>query len=218
VNVVPSFDPFSLLPRIHAQTLGGEQVLPPQLAFGIPVLAPEALNLKVSDIDSQRMVIRVCQGKGKKDRQVPLSPRLLSWLRQYYHRFRPHHWLFPSRPGGDRPWHPSTIQRTCKQAARLAKLNKNVTVHTLRHSYATALLEANVDVRTIQMLLGHSNLRTTARYTHVSRQRLDQTVSPLDLLPEGQDTLPEGPLADGACEWPTSSDDTPPSTNDSDPT
>jgi site-specific recombinase XerD len=177
----------------------------------------EALHLKVGDIDSQRMVIRIRQGKGNKDREVPLSGRLLRWLRRYYRSFRPQHWLFPARPGGDRPWHPSTIQRVCREAAARAGLTKKVTVHTLRHSYATTLLEAGVNVRTIQMLLGHSSLRTTARYTHVSREALQQTVSPLDLIPDDPATTGQGPPVEPPCDWPTSSADTPPPTNESDP-
>jgi len=181
----------------------------------------EALQLKLSDIDSQRMVIRIRQGKGNKDREVPLSPRLLVWLRRYYQTFRPKDWLFPARPGGNRPWHPSTIQRSCRQAAARAGLTKKITVHTLRHSYATTLMESGVNVRTIQMLLGHSNLRTTARYTHVSREALQQTVSPLDLIPDDPPTTAEGPatgpVVEPPCGWPTSSGDTPPSTNENAP-
>lgn len=178
----------------------------------------EALHLKVGHIDSQRMVIRICQGKGNKDREVPLSPSLLIWLRRYYQTFRPQHWLFPARPAGDRPWHPTTIQQACRKAAQRAGLTKKVTVHTLRHSYATTLLESGVNVRTIQMLLGHSSLRTTARYTHVSREALQQTVSPLDLIPHDPAATGQGPPAEPPCGWPTSSEDTPPNTNESDPT
>ncbi len=173
----------------------------------------EALQLKVGDIDSQRMVIRICQGKGKKDREVPLSPCLLNWLRQYYRTYRPAHELFPARPGGNRPWHPNTIQRACRKAAQRAGLTKRVTVHTLRHSYATTLMESGVNLRTIQMLLGHNNLRTTARYTHVSRETLQQTISPLDLIPDDPAAAGGEPAVEPPCVWPTSSDDMPPPTN-----
>jgi integrase/recombinase XerD len=177
----------------------------------------EALQLKVGDIDSQRMVIRICQGKGKKDREVPLSPCLLGWLRRYYRTFRPQYRLFPARPGSDRSWHPSTIQGTCRKAAERAGLTKKVTVHTLRHSYATTLMESGVNLRTIQMLLGHSNLRTTARYTHVSRETLQQTISPLDLIGDDPAVVGGEPAVEPPCVWPTSSDDTPPNTNGHDP-
>ena len=173
----------------------------------------EALHLKVGDIDSQRMVIRIRHGKGNKDREVPLSPCLLNWLRQYYRTYRPSDHLFPARPGGTRPWSPSTIQSTCRKAAARAGLTKRVTVHTLRHSYATTLMESGVNMRTIQLLLGHNNLRTTTRYTHVTRETLQQTLSPLDLIPDDPSVADEEPAVEPPCVWPTSSDDTPPNTN-----
>ena len=113
------------------------------------------------------MVIRVRQGKGRKDRYVMLSPRLLDLLREYWKAARPTQWLFP----GDVPGQPisgKAVHKICVQAARTAGLAKQVTVHTLRHSFATHLLEAGTDIRTIQILLGHRNLKTTAIYTHVS--------------------------------------------------
>lgn len=136
--------------------------------YGAGLRLTEALRLKPKDIDSRRMAIRVEQGKGRHDRYVTLSPALLETLRDYYREYRPEgKWLFPSR-NPDHPTHPTGVQRVCRTAARKAGLSKRVTTHTLRHSFATNLLEAGVDLRTIQMLLGHSSLNTTALYLHVA--------------------------------------------------
>lgn len=140
----------------------------------------EALSLKVSDIDSDRMIIHVRQGKGHKDRTVMLSPQLLEVLREHV-RVRPGEWLFTGRLG-DRPLHATAIQRSFAEARRAAGIGKHATVHTLRHSFATHLLEAGTDLRLIQTLLGHNSVRTTEIYTHVSAQRLRATPSPLDRL------------------------------------
>jgi integrase/recombinase XerD len=141
----------------------------------------EVVALRASDIDSQRMVLRVCQGKGKKDRYVMLSPKLLEVLRDYYRVYRPTASLFFGQDK-ERPLHRRTVLVTCQRIARRAGLTKRVTVHTLRHSFATHLLEAGVDLRTIQALLGHRSLRTTALYTFVSPERVAATPSPLDFL------------------------------------
>lgn len=141
----------------------------------------EALALKVSDIDSERMVINVRQGKGRKDRTVMLSPQLLMMLRSYARQVRPREWVFPGR-SLDRPLNATAVQRTCARACRAAGLSKHASVHTLRHSFATHLLEAGTDLRVIQTLLGHRSVNTTAIYTHVSTQRLHNTPSPLDCL------------------------------------
>jgi integrase/recombinase XerD len=143
----------------------------------------EVVALRAADIDSQRMVLRVCQGKGQKDRIVMLSPRLLEVLREYYKASRPTATLFFGKDKG-RPLDCSTVRRACRLIARRAGLTKRVTPHTLRHSFATHLLEAGVDLRTIQALLGHRSLRTTALYTFVSPERVAATPSPLDLLSE----------------------------------
>jgi len=140
----------------------------------------EARQLKVSDVDSSRMLLRVEQGKGAKDRYVPLATRLLSQLREYYRQFRPQSWLFPGQTA-EEPLSSRVIQRSCRDAGRLAKLAKPVTPHILRHCYATHLLEAGVDLLTIQRLLGHKHLSTTLGYLHVCPQRVSQTTSPLDL-------------------------------------
>ena len=142
----------------------------------------EAANLLVSDIDSGRQVIAVRQGKGQKDRFVILSPKLLELLRRYWRIYRPTPYLFE----GDIPGCPinrGSINSLCQRAASAAKLSKPVTPHSLRHSFATHLLEAGTDLRTIQLLLGHNSLRTTAVYLHISNLALRQTTSPLDLLP-----------------------------------
>jgi site-specific recombinase XerD len=143
----------------------------------------ELVNLKIPDIDSKRMVIRVEQGKGQKDRYVMLSAVLLGILRAYWTQHKPTSWLFPGTDPNqalDR----RTVQIICGAAARRAGLRKRVSPHTLRHTFATHLLEAGTDIRTIQALLGHRSLRTTALYTYVSPERVVATRSPLDTLEE----------------------------------
>ncbi len=141
----------------------------------------EAVALKVTDIDNRRMVIRVEQGKGRKDRYVMLSPKLLGILREYWKAHRTEHWLFPGAKGR----HISTeaVRHVCKLACRASGLKKNVTPHSLRHSFATHMLEADVDLRKIQLLLGHRSISSTARYTHVAIDGVEKTRSPLDSLP-----------------------------------
>jgi len=141
----------------------------------------EATNLLITDIDSSRMIVQVRQGKGRKDRFVMLSPNLLTLLREYWRVYQPRDWLFPGQ-NRSRPINNATAYRICQQAARAAKLSKSISPHTLRHSFATHLLEAGTDLRTIQLLLGHRNLKTTAVYLHVSTLALSSTISPLDLL------------------------------------
>ena len=141
----------------------------------------EVTHLVVTDIDSGRMIVQVRQGKGRKDRFVMLSPTLLTLLRQYWKAYQPRHWLFPGQ-NRNHPINDATAYRICQQAARAAKLSKSVSPHCLRHSFATHLLEAGTDLRTIQLLLGHRNLKTTAVYLHVSTLALRSTTSPLDLL------------------------------------
>ena len=143
----------------------------------------EAVHLKPTAIDSRRMVIRVEQGKGQKDRYVMLSPALLEILRSYWRVARPREWLFP---GGDRPSEPITrdaVGQACQRALRLSGLSKPVTPHSLRHAFAVHLLEAGADVRTIQLLLGHRSLATTARYLRLATSKVCATASPLELLP-----------------------------------
>jgi len=150
-------------------------------AYAAGLRVSEAAQVRVCDIDSQRMVIRVVQGKRKKDRYTILSPLLLQMLRHYWWAARPKNYLFPGRGKGG-VVRSSTLQGVCTNARRAAGLAKEVTPHTLRHSFATHLLEAGTDLRVIQELLGHSSPRTTALYTHVSTKLIGQTKSPLDLL------------------------------------
>jgi integrase/recombinase XerD len=146
----------------------------------------ELARLKVSDVDSQRMVIHVQGGKGRRDRDVLLSPKLLDELRQHWHRLRrkPSVWLFPGNRGhaSDRPITPKAIYHACKRAAQRAAFQKVVHPHTLRHCFATHLLEAGADLRTIQILLGHRDLKETTIYLHLSQRHLHATASPLDSL------------------------------------
>jgi integrase/recombinase XerD len=146
----------------------------------------ELTHLKVSDIDSQRMVIRIQGGKGRKDRDVMLSPKLLEELRAHWCRLRrkPSSWLFPGNRAhrGDQPIDTKTVWNACKQAAQRAGIQKDVHPHTLRHSFATHLLEAGADLRTIQILLGHRDLEETTIYLHLSQRHLNATASPLDSL------------------------------------
>jgi integrase/recombinase XerD len=142
----------------------------------------EAVQLTIPAIDSQRMVLRVEQGKGQKDRYVMLSPKLLEILRAWWRVNRPRHWLFP----GDRPDHPitrSAVEQECQQAHQRSRILKPITPHSLRHAFAVHLLEAGTDVRTIQLLLGHRSLATTARYLRIATTKVCSTSSPLDLLP-----------------------------------
>ena len=147
----------------------------------------ELVQLKVSDIDSERMLIRIRQGKGKKDRNVMLSPRLLQELRNYWRAAnpKPETYLFPSKgthPNGDVPITSKSVWDAVQQAGVRAGLDKSVHPHTLRHCFATHLLESGADLRTIQLLLGHADLRTTSRYLHLSERHLKATRSPLDSL------------------------------------
>jgi site-specific recombinase XerD len=141
----------------------------------------EVVALKVSDIDSQRMVIRVRQGKGRTDRYVLLSPRLLTLLRTYWKAHHPTEWLFPGRVAGA-PLTTRQVNWICQEVRQHLGFTKVVSAHTLRHSFATHLLEAGTDLRSIQLLLGHRSLSTTARYLHVAPQVGMTVQSPLDLL------------------------------------
>ena len=142
----------------------------------------EAVRLTLSAIDSARMVIRVEQGKGQQDRYVMLSPKLLAILRDWWRVKRPPHWLFP----GDRPGQPMSerlVQEACQRARRRSGIPKPITPHSFRHAFAVHWLEAGTDLRTIQLLLGHRGLATTARYLQIATSRVCATTSPLDLLP-----------------------------------
>jgi site-specific recombinase XerD len=141
----------------------------------------EACRLKVADIDSDRMTLRVEQGKGAKDRYTLLSPRLLAELRRYWLVYRPGLWLFPSKDA-EHPISDATVQKIFYAAKDRAGITKQGGIHALRHAFATHLLEAGVDVHTIQRLMGHGSLSTTARYFHLAQKHLSGTASPLELL------------------------------------
>jgi site-specific recombinase XerD len=151
------------------------------VAYGAGLRVSEVVALKVGDIDSKRMVIRIEQGKGRKDRYVMLSPHLLELLRAWWKAARPQGWLFPGR---DRlqPMTTRQLNRACHAAADMAEIGKPVSMHTLRHSFATHLLEQNIDIRVIQVLLGHAKLDTTALYTRVATKTIQQVMSPLDRI------------------------------------
>lgn len=177
--------------KLFAKVRALKQLTILQTMYGAGLRIMEALNLQPGDIDSQRMVIRIRQGKGRKDRYVTLSPTLLETLREYYKGCRPKGiWLFPNR-NGDLATHPSTVQKACRRAARAAGLGKRVTTHTLRHSFATSLLEAGTDLRTIQILLGHGSLNTTAIYLHIAIGAQQSRREMADLLELAKNTQPE---------------------------
>ena len=150
-------------------------------AYAAGLRASEAVSFKVADIDSSRMLIQVRHGKGAKDRTVMLSPQLLAILRTYWRLARPREWLFPGRDES-KPIDVQVLHAACRSATKAAGLAKRVTVHTLRHSFATHLLESGVDIRIIQVLLGHNSLSTTARYTQVATTTIAKTRSPIDRL------------------------------------
>jgi site-specific recombinase XerD len=159
------------------------------VAYGAGLRASEVCALKVGDVDSQRMVLRVEQGKGRKDRYALLPPVLLEQLRAWWRvahaqgKMLPGGWLFPGLDPMD-PLSPRQLNRAIHAAAEDARIDKRVSMHTLRHSFATHLLEARVDIRVIQVLLGHKKLETTTTYTHVATELLRQVISPLERLPQ----------------------------------
>jgi site-specific recombinase XerD len=158
-------------------------------AYAAGLRISEATRLKLTDIDSQRMMLRVEQGKGQKDRYVMLSPQLLEILRAYWKLTHPEVWLFP----GDFPGRPitrSAVEQACQKARRVSGIKKPITPHSLRHGFASHLLEAGTNVRTIQLLMGHRSLATTARYLKVATTTVCATTSPFDLLPRPEPTPP----------------------------
>ena len=157
-----------------------------ETAYATGMRLGEVIHLLLTDIDSQRMVIRVEQGKGRKDRYVMLSPSLLETLRAYWRSQKPRTILFPGK-GGKEPLHPTSAQKAFQRARERARIEKPISFHTLRHTFATHLLEDGTNVRTIQSLLGHRSLESTQRYTHLAKNYLNQTKSPLDRL-RGEET------------------------------
>ena len=160
------------------------------VAYGAGLRVSEVANLKISDIDRDRMVLRVEQGKGRKDRNAMLSPRLLGLLEEWWQIGRPTTWLFPGRDP-IQPVSPRHIYRVVADTAAAIGIEKRVGPHTLRHSFATHLLEQGVDIRVIQVLLGHTKLDTTARYAHVASKVLREVTSPLDQLARLQPIPPK---------------------------
>ena len=158
------------------------------IAYGAGLRASEVVHLKVSDLDSERMVIRVEQGKGHKDRYAMLSPVLLERLRAWYRHARAQRQMLPGGwwfPGQDpiNPLSTRQLSRACHLAVKAAQIDKRVSLHSLRHSFATHLLEQNTDIRVIQVLLGHKKLETTALYSQVATRTLREVKSPLESLP-----------------------------------
>lgn len=156
------------------------------ISYGAGLRASEVCHLKVIDIDSERMLIHVEEGKGGKDRKAMLSPALLALLREYWRESRPRGWLFPGLPKIN-PLSARQLNRAFTSAKHKAGIVKPATLHTLRHSFATHLLEANTDIRVIQVLLGHAKLSTTARYAHVATKIIRDTISPFERLKQLQD-------------------------------
>ena len=156
-------------------------------AYATGLRTSEVVNLRVQDIDSARMLIRVQLGKGQKDRYVLLSPKLLDLLRIYWKAVRPSDWLFPGKRLGTHIGD-NRVQQVCREARKALGSHKQITIRMLRHCFATHLLDNGTNIRIIQLLLGHRRLETTAIYTHVSRQALAEVTSPLDLLPSTSDT------------------------------
>ena len=167
--------------RLFEATLNLKHRVLLMATYGAGLRVSEVARLRVSDIDSERMAIRVEQAKGAKDRYTLLSKRLLLELRRYWVAYRPKHWLFPLRDGVH-PIDPRSAQKIYYAAKRRAGITKRCGIHGLRHAFATHLLESGVDLHTIQRLLGHGHLGTTMRYFHLARPHLTATASPLDLL------------------------------------
>ena len=183
-----------------------------QTAYAAGLRVSEVVGLHVGDIDAARMLLHIRCAKGHKDRLVPLSVVLLEHLRDYWRQYRPRLWLFPGQTP-TRPLSIGQVQRICRQAMRDAGITKKASMHTLRHSYATHLLESGTDLATLQKLLGHNQLSTTLRYTHIQDPLLQQVRSPLDTLP-ALAPLPSRPPEVQPCTMSEpSSDDSPTATS-----
>ncbi len=169
------------------------------LLYSTGLRRAEVPRVKIEDIDSARMILHVKQGKGMRDRDLPMSPKLLDGLREYYRRHRPKIYLFPSskgRLGVDKPMSDKNVWHAVSEAAKRASVNKKIGVHTFRHSFATHLAEAGADLRTIQLLLGHSSLRHTVIYLHLSQRHLRTVPNPLDQITLRSDRKPQDPPED----------------------
>jgi site-specific recombinase XerD len=161
--------------------------------YSTGVRRAELVHLKIGDIDSKRMIIHVRQGKGSKDRDVPLSTKLLDTLREYWRWAKPKNYLFPGQGGENEPLTTKAVWHACQAAARRAGIPKKISPHCLRHSYATHLLESGADLRTIQLLLGHADIRHTTVYLHLSQRHLHAVANPLDALPVSDVTSAKPP-------------------------
>jgi len=168
--------------RLFASTVSFKQRVLLMTTYAAGLRVSEVCALKVSDIDSERMTIRVTQGKGAKDRYSLLSPRLLKDLRQYWQVERPREWLFPAALTPDKPLHAHGAQQMYYSARDRANITKRGGIHSLRHAFATHLLEGGTPVHTIQCLMGHGDIQTTLRYCHLTQQQVTATQSPLELL------------------------------------
>lgn len=166
--------------RLFRVTKNPKHLLMLKLCYGMGLRVSEIVNLKVSDIDSDRMQVLIQRAKGKKDRYVNLPKSVLESLREYYKIYKPKEYLFKGQYGG--AYAKRSAQAVFKEAMQKAKINKQIGIHGLRHSYATHLLEMGTDISLIQKLLGHNNLKTTLLYTHVSDKNLAKVKSPLDNL------------------------------------
>ena len=168
--------------RLFAALTNPRDLMALQTAYACGLRVSEVVRLRLADIDASRMTVHVRCAKGRKDRYVPLSAVLLDRLRDYWRECRPRDWLFPgARPGSHLSI--ASLQRACSRAVRACGFAKKASMHTLRHSYATHLLEAGTDLARLQKLLGHNQLSTTLIYAHVSQEHLQRAVSPLDTLP-----------------------------------
>jgi integrase/recombinase XerD len=176
--------------RLLAAVMDLKQRVILTICYAAGLRISEAVHLKPAAIDSQRMVIRVEQGKGRKDRYVMLSPKLLDMLRHYWRATHPTDWLFPGERAGQ-PITKAAVERVCRQARERAGITRPITPHSLRHAFAVHLLEAGTDLRTIQLLLGHRDLRTTLQYLRIATSTVCATASPLDSLHGITPTVPD---------------------------
>ncbi|MFN4147786.1 MAG: tyrosine-type recombinase/integrase [Runella sp.] len=179
--ILPNVLAISQVERLFAQLENLKHKTMIYLAYSAGLRVSEVVHLKIKDIHSERMVINIKGAKGKKDRTVPLSPGILELLRKYYKVYQPQDWLFEGQYEGD-PYSTRSLQSIFHRAKNAAKIKQEVTFHSLRHSYATHLHEAGTDIKLIQELLGHNDLKTTLRYTHVSKRTLENIKSPFDTL------------------------------------
>jgi site-specific recombinase XerD len=176
----------SEIQKIFEATVNLKQKVMLMVTYSAGLRISETARLKITDIDSNRMLLRVDQGKGNKDRYTLLSQVALDTLREYWKEYRPKNWLFPKDTSPEDHVPIDTIRQVFKRAKSEASITKPASCHTLRHSFATHLLEAGTDLHTIQLLLGHSSIRTTTVYLHVSNKSLAKIVSPLDLKQPGR--------------------------------